>query len=257
MLKTMKSKVIAGAVAVGVLSGGGAVLGATDAGLALKGWYDAKFTTASDKVSADSAAYASSLAPGLAAEYQGVKDNTTSKLKEKGDFVTETTIDGIDKHSQEYIDQINTQKAHIESYMSTQFGELSTFAKGMIESSGNEALAYANSDLKAHSSAEGAKVIADVNVKVKDATAEAASALQKAIDDAKTSLQNQLNTQQANTTADIKKMIDSEITKLRTSITAANNALIKEHESTITFAAKSLLVKGQNQLDSIVGSINK
>lgn len=257
MLKTVKSKVIAGAVTVGLLSGGGVVLGATDAGAQLKGWYDAKFTVASGKVTADSYEYANSLVPALTAEYQGIKDNTTNKLSEKGVFVAGVTNASIDKQSQKYIDEINSQKAHIESYLSDRFGDLSSAAQGLITQSGKDALDYANGDLARHAAAEGAAAIAEVNVKVKDATAEAARKLQDTIDGAKSSLQSQLDANQAATTAEIKTMIDNEISKLRTVITSTNNQLIAYHERSITMTAKSLLLAGEAELDGIVGNINK
>ncbi len=257
MLKTVKSKVIAGAVTVGLLSGGGVVLGATDAGAQLKDWYDAKFSTASTNVVTDSYNYANSLVPGLTAEYQGFKDNTSNKLKAKGEFDTGVTNEAIDKKSQEYIDQINGQKAHIESYLSSQFDNLSSAAKGLIDQSGKEALKYANDDLASHANAEGQKAIADVNVKVKGATAEAARKLQETIDGAKSSLQGQLDTKQAATTAEIKAMIDTEISRLRTIITSTNNQLIIKQEKLITMTAKGLLIAGQAELDGIVGNINK
>lgn len=257
MLKTMKSKVIAGAVTVGLLSGGGVVLGATGAGEQLQNWYNAKFGIASSNVAVDSYNYANSLVPGLAAEYQGFKDTTSSKLKAKGEFDTGVTNAAIDTKSQEYINQINGQKAHIESYLSSQFDILSSAAKGLIDQSGKDALDYANSDLKSHAGAEGQKAIADVNVKVKEATAEAARKLQETIDGAKTSLQGQLNTEQAATTAEIKKMIDYKISETRIAITKTNNELIKTQEQLITMTAKGLSISGQAELDAIVGNINK
>lgn len=257
MLKTMKSKVIAGAVTVGLLSGGGVVLGATDAGAQLKDWYDAKFSAASSNVVTDSYNYANSKVPGLAAEYQGIKDTASSKLKAKGEFDTGATNAAIDKQSKEYIDKINAQKADIESYLSSQFDGLSSAAKGLIDQSGKDALNFANSDLASHANAEGQKAIADVNLKVKEATAEAARQLQATIDGAKSSLQSQLNAEQAATTAEIKTMIDTEIARLRTVITSTNNQLIKKQEGMISFAAKGLLLAGQAELDSIVNNMNK
>lgn len=257
MLKTMKSKVIAGAVAVGVLSGGGAVLGATDAGTALKGWYDAKFGSAAASVTVDTANYAKGKIPGLAAEYQGIKNNTSSQLKAKGQSDADATNKSIDDQSKRYIEQINSKKAEIDTYLSGQFDSLASYAQGLINTSGSEALSYANKDLKSHADAEGKKAIEDVNVKVKGATAEAASKLQAAIDEAKASLQSQLDSEQAATTAEIKQMIDTKIEEVRVAVNATNNALVKENKKLITMTAKALLLDGQNQLDGIVGNINK
>ena len=257
MLKTMKSKVIAGAVTVGLLSGGGVVLGATDAGAQIKDWYDAKFSVASQNVTTDSYNYASSKVPGLAAEYQGFKNNTSNKLKLKGEDQAKVSSDLIEKKSQAYIDEINGQKAHIESYLSNQFDSLSSVAKGLIDQSGKDALNYANRDLASHANTEGQKAVTDVNVKVKDATAEATRKLQETIDGAKNSLQSKLDAEQTATTTEIKGMIDDEIIRLRTIITSTNNQLILKQEKLITMTAKGLLLAGQQELDGIVGNINK
>lgn len=257
MLKTVKSKVIAGVATVGLLTGGGVALGATDAGVQLKGWFDSKFAIATTGVIKDTTSYANSKVPGLAAEYNGLKVDATSKINAKGEFVTGVTNESIDKQSQAYIDQINKEKAHIETYLSSRFDDLSSAASGLINQSGKDALDYANTDLAKHAGDTGTAAVADVNVKVKEATAQAAKKLQDTIDGAKSDLQGQLNSNQAATTAEIKAMIDSKISELRKIITSTNNQLIAYHEKNITMTAKALLLAGQAELDGIVGNINK
>lgn len=257
MLKTVKSKVIAGVATVGLLTGGGVALGATDAGVQLKGWFDSKFSIATTGVINDTTNYASSKVGGLTAEYNGLKANATSKINDKGKRATTDANNSIDKQSQEYIDQINKEKAHIDTYLSSRFDDLSAAANGLITQSGNDALNYANTDLAKHAGDTGTAAVADVNVKVKEATAQAAKKLQDTIDGAKSDLQGQLNANQAATTAEIKTMIDNKIVELRKIITSTNNQLIAYHEQKITNAADKLLSSGKAELEGIVGNINK
>lgn len=257
MLKTVKSKVIAGALVVGLVSGGGAVLGATDAGAQLKSWYDGQFKKSSELVSAEVAKYGAEKVDGLVDEYNGLKDKTSNKLAERGEVGKNATNSNVDKRASEHIDAIKEQKMHIESYLSGQFKLLSDYTAGLISEAGNKALKEANEDLTKHAGTVGVEVQDQMEKAINENTEQAISDLEETISAAKSELQAQLDKNADLTIEEIKGLIDAKINELRTQITKINNDLIRLHDKTITMTAKSLLLKAQSELDAIVNNMNK
>lgn len=257
MLKSVKSKVIAGTVAFGLLSGVGVAFGSTDAGAQLKGWYDKQFSKSSDLVASEVASYGIGKVEGLTNEYNAIKDGTKKDLAKVGEQQTDTTNKLIDKDAARHIELIKGQKAHIESYLDSQFQALKDYSKGLINETGAEALAYATNDLKDHAGKTADAVKEKMNEDVKRSTDEAIRDLEETIAWAKSELQSELNKKTDSTIEEIKGMIDAKIADLRTQITNLNKALVKEHTRAITMAAKSLLLAAQKDLDAIVNGINK
>jgi|SRR5690606_25141315 len=257
MLKSVKGKVIAGTVAVGLLSGVTVAFGATDAGKNLKSWYDGQFKQSSDLVAQKVAGYAEGKVEGLAIEYEGLKDNTTDKLNTRGEFVTGTTNKGIDARASEHIDAIKDQKQAIESHLEGQFKALSNFAKGLINETGDKALAYATEDLEKHAGTVGEEEIGKMKESVAETTAQAVSDLEETIKYAKEDLQAQLDKNADLTIEEIIGMIDAKIVELRDKITKMNDKLIADQDKLITMNAKTLLLAAQKELDDIVAGMNK
>lgn len=257
MLKTVKGKVIAGTVAIGLLSGVGVALGATDAGTHLKNWYDAQFTKSSNQITEAVANYGEGKVDGLLTEYNGLKEDASNKIGERGEFVTAATNKGIEASARNHIDSIKEQKAHIESYLSSQFKSLKDFAAGLINETGQKALEYANEDLKKHANAAGSEAQKKMIEDVKATTENAVNDLEETIKYAKEDLQAQLDKNTDLTIEEIKALIDAKIDELRTKITQLNNNLIAEQDKIITMVGKRLLLEAQAELDAIVEGINK
>lgn len=256
MMKTVKGKVIAGTVAVTLFAGAGAAFGASDAGLNLKNWYKAQFTSSSNEVNKQVAEYAGSKVEEITTEYNTIKSDAGDSINEKGEFAAGVASDNIDERSREHIDSIKDEKAHIETYLAGQFDSLSTFTQGLINEAGKEALKYADQDLTKYTGDTGKAAVEKVNTDVKAATAVAVKDLKDTIDWAKTDLQAKLDKETDLTVAEIKAMIDAKIVELRGEITKKTNALVKEQEKIITLAAKGLQIAGLKELDDLVSGMN-
>ncbi|MCG3088280.1 hypothetical protein [Sporosarcina cyprini] len=256
-MKKAKGKVIAGTLVVGLVAGGGAVLGATDAGANLKAWYDAQFGKASNKITEEVGSYGNSKIEGLTAEYNGLKAEATSKINSRGESVGDTTKKNVKEQSDKHIDAIKEQKAHIETYLSGQFDSLAQFANGLIEQSGKDAWIYAESDLKKHAGDAGKAAGEKMEADIKATTAAALKDLEDTIRWAKEDLQAKLDKETDLTIEEIKAMIDAKIVELRGKVTALNNKLVMEQDKIITMNGKMLLLEAQAQLDALVNGMNK
>jgi len=256
MMKTVKGKVIAGTLAVTLFAGAGAAFGASDAGLNLKNWYKAQFTTATGDVNEQVANYGATKAGEVLKEYNTIKTDAGDKIEDKGEFVAGVASDNIDERSSEHIDSIKEEKADIETYLAGEFDTLSAFTQDLVDKAGNKALDYANEDLGKYTTSAGKAAVDQVNTDVKAVTAVAVKDLKDTIEWAKKDLQAKLDKETGLTVQEIKTKIDNKIIELRGKITKTTAALVKEQEKIITMAAKGLQIAGLKELDDLVSGMN-
>ncbi|MFD1929204.1 hypothetical protein ACFSFY_14270 [Sporosarcina siberiensis] len=257
MIKTLKGKLVAGTLVFGLVAGTGVAFGATDAGTNLKAWYDVQFGKASASIETEVATYAGSKVPGLVAEYNGLKSDATDSINEKGEFVAGVASGNIDAKSREHIDAIKEEQAHINTYLSGQFDSLSTFASGLINQAGVDAIKYAKGDLGKYTGDAGKTAKEKVETDVNAVTAQAIKDLEDTINEAKEQLQGQLDKETGLTVTEIKGLIDAKIIELRTKITTMKNALVKDQEKIITMTAKALQIAAEKAMQDLVNGINK
>jgi len=255
MIKTVKGKVIAGTLAFGLVAGSGVALGATDAGINLKAWYDAKFGTAATSVTGEISAHALGKVDGLTNEYNGLKTAATNSINTTGGMASAVATTKINEKSAEHIAAINQQKAAIAGHMATQFDELSSYANGLINQAGVAGLQAATDDLTAHTGAKGADALATLTTELGNAKGTAVSQLESAISTAKSDLQAQLASEKASTVAEINGLIDAKIIELRQKITKIKNDLVRAQQELITAKAIALENAAKAELQSVVDGI--
>ena len=257
MLKTVKSKVIAGTTAVLLLTGGGVAFGASDAGTNLQHWYSVKFLQSSAKVTKDTYDYADSKKEGLINEYAGIKADAGNAIDTKKSDESAAKTTAINDAKKEHIDALNKKKREIEFYMSGQFKAIELAAKGVIEVTGKEARNYAFNDLTSFTGEKGKAAKSALEADLAAVQAKAITDLETAIDNAKNSLQSQLDSNTAASTEKIKGMIDNKINQLRGEITKKKDELVAAQTKIISDRAAELEAEAKAALDAVVGNIKK
>ena len=255
MLKTVKGKVIAGTVAVTLFAGAGAAFGASNAGANLKAWYDGQFSNASGQIEEAVASNVEGRINGLVTEYNGLKTGATNSINDTKTEESTTKSKNISDEAQAHIDNINAEKAHIDTYLAGQFDSLRGFANGLINHAGTAALNYANNDLTAHTGTKGTAALGALETDLNTTTTQAKDDLHTAIDNAKNSLQAQLDAEETATTAEIIALIDAKINYLRTEITAKRDALVVVQQGLIKTKAGELEAAAKKSLQDIVDGI--
>jgi len=256
MLKTVKGKVIAGTVAVTLLVGTGAAFGSSlDAGQKLKAWYDGQFGNASGQIEDAVASNVEGRINGLVTEYNGLKTGATTSINDTKTAESTAKSTSISNEAQAHIDKINAEKAHIDTYLAGQFNSLRGFANGLINQAGTTAVNYANTDLTNHTGAKGTAALGALESDLNATTTQAKEDLQTAIDNAKNSLQGQLDTETTETTEEIIALIDAKIIELRTTITAKRDALVVAQQDLIKAKALALETEAKKSLSDIVDGI--
>ncbi|AYC29905.1 hypothetical protein [Paenisporosarcina cavernae] len=255
MLKTLKSKVIAGTVTVGMLSGVGVAFGASDAGDNLQTWFNNQFGIASDSIEDQSVAYVQGQVGALASEYNGLKTGAGASIQTAGVNATTTTNTNVSNKAGEYIQDVNDMKAHIDTYLAGEFDSLSNFAQGIINQAGTQALNYATTDLGTYTTAQGQTATTNMTTNINASTASTKADLQAAITAAKNDLQAQIDAETALTVQEIKDMIDAKIVQLRAQVTAVRDNYVTQQQAAITAAAQQLEASAIAELEAVVDGI--
>lgn len=256
-MKTVKGKVVAGTLALTLFAGAGVAFGASDAGTNLLSWYNSKFGVAQQEVIGGVKQNVTGKITKLAGEYQGLKTGATNSINKTGADEVAAKNTAIKAEAQEHIDAVNAQKNEIAGYMEVQFNQLYDAANIIINTTGAEAVKYAEGDLEKHTVDKGSAALGSLNEDLNATTAKAVNDLTKAINDAKSSLQTQLNSEKTATKNEIIAAIDAKIIELRNTVTEKRNELVVIQQDLITKKATELEGQAFAKLDSIVSGINK
>lgn len=255
MFKTVKGKVVAGVVTVGLLSSVGAVFANTDAGAKLQTWYDKQFNGASTVVKGASAAYGLSKVPGLTKEYNTIKTGAGTDINTAKDSKTGEANSSIQNAAQSRIDNVNKQKDAIKANMNAQFAQLFAEAQMAINQAGDSAYAWAQNDLGKYTSDNGAKALAEMDTELTATKKKAVDDLSKAINKAKFELGLQLGVNTVLTTKQINNAIDAKIAELRTKINQTASDLVEAQKALIAQKAADYVTAAETELDTVIDGI--
>lgn len=255
MLKTVKGKVIAGTVAVTLFAGAGAAFGASDAGTKIQTWFNTQFNLATSGVEADANSYYDGLEGGLVGEYGVLKTGATTTINNTKDTARDSADENIDEALQKHITSINTKKANLEGYMNVEFANLLDDAEEIIYDKGTELANRASADMEPHTKTVGTAALGTLNTELATSTSDAIDELRTAIDNAKESLQDDLDEHASATTDEIKALIDTRIEEVRGHVTRMTNFMVQEQEDAINDKALELENAAKTAMQDLVEGI--
>ncbi|WP_144510798.1 hypothetical protein [Bacillus sp. FJAT-22090] len=252
MKKTVKRKVIAGTVVVGLLSGTGVAFGATDAGAGLKSWYDSQFRKASIEVATTTGKHSVEKFLEFGKETQNLKEDATTDINTTRDFATTTATDSINVEKDKYINSVKTKKEEIENNIENEFRKIEDKANSALKTTSKVAYGLAEYDLNKHTSAEGKEALKFLNNEIDKATNNALSELEKEINDTKAHLKTLLDKKSGATIESINKTVDDEITRILGLITTKTEQLVAAHQDAINKKAGELEAASKLKLEERV-----
>ncbi|WP_156424449.1 hypothetical protein [Bacillus sp. FJAT-27445] len=254
-MKSIKAKIVTGAVAVGLLSGVGAAFANTDAGIQLQAWYNNQFKNSETLIAQESATYFAQKSGAFQTEYNGIKAKVTTDINEIRDSATTASTGVINTTRDNYITQVNNKKTGISNEMAAQFDAIFNLANLAINVAGNTTREIAYFELKNQARNDGKAALLKVENDLNAAQAAAKTELEAAIQNAKEELTVQLNGETQATTQEIKDAIDTKINELRTLITERANTLLKEQQNAIQKRASDLENSAKQELENVVKGI--
>ncbi|MFJ7972074.1 hypothetical protein [Psychrobacillus sp. NPDC096389] len=252
MKKTVKRKVIAGTVVVGLLSSTGVAFGATDAGAGIKNWYDAKFRKASTEVALETAQHSAQKFIEFNDGKNQLKRDATDDINKTRDTATGTATDGIKAEKDKYIASVQSTKTDIENKIDSQFNKIEKDANRALNGASFIAKNLAEADLKNQTDKDGKAALAHVNTEIEETTNAAISELETEIRSTKSYLQGLLNNKSGATVEKINKAVDDEITRILGLITTKTEQLVASHQTAISNKAAELEVASKLKLENRV-----
>lgn len=255
MLKSVKTKVLSGAVAVGLLSSVGVAFASTDAGTNLQNWYNSQFGKSAKSIQNQTTNYAVAKVPGLTQEYNNLKKGAVDSINGTKATATNGANDAITNAKNQHLTSLANKKAAIDANLKSQFDGIQQYANTIIGQVGQQAQTYANNDLTKLTGDTGSADLNQLTTDLNKTSADAVKELQDAITAAKADLQAQLDSATADRVDAIKHMIDSKIDELRGTITAKKDELVAAQQKLINDKAQELQTKAEADLNAVVAGI--
>ncbi|TFJ94423.1 hypothetical protein [Lentibacillus salicampi] len=255
-LKTVKGKVMAGSVVVVLVSGTSVALASTDAGQALKNWYDQAFGQTVADSTEEAREYGEGKIPGIAEEYAGVKDDASADMDATRADETSSSLHEIDAAKDGHIESVESTKEEILQGMEKEFYDIYMAGWLDIQELGDEAIAFADDDLTQYTEDAGDRAVEQVTTDLTDAKDEAVSELEDAIENAKGELTAGLDTHGEILTGNLTNQIDFEIEEVRTAVDDIVSELVQEQQAIIASKAQELEDDAKQALDDVVTGIS-
>ncbi|MEK5389641.1 hypothetical protein NSQ59_04545 [Margalitia sp. FSL K6-0131] len=255
MLKTVKGKIVAGVVSVGLLSGVGAAFASMDIGKQLQNWYGKTLPLYTNQLSQDVTADVIKKTAGLPAEYDKLKNDTGKAIDDAKGVQTTAAKGEISNALNSRLTALNSEKENIKSDVEARFAKILADAKDAINKAGTVASQMADQDLTNYTSDKGTKARAAMDAELNKQKDQAASDLQKAITLAKSEIQGKLKLSTGGTRQEIGKAIDAKIAELRTLITKKAGELLEKEKQLIAERAAQDVQAAEDALDGVVAGI--
>lgn len=254
---TWKKKLVAGTVAVGLVSGVGMTFASASEGSPLRQWYDGLFGNTQQSVLADNEAAASEAFANWAATTEQLKVGAGMQINEKMEAELTRAGTEILSAKDEHIASLDGEKAALLANMNYQVYQ-NIFLEGYmaIQNQGNAAMGTVEESFRDYTSETGQAAVNEMTQELTSAKDSAVTELEEAIAQAKAELSAQLAMEEQVSRHNLERQITYKLSDLRDALTSIINELVSEQQSIITAKALELEEEAKASLDEVMESIN-
>ncbi|WP_042146823.1 hypothetical protein [Paucisalibacillus sp. EB02] len=255
--KSLKKKIIAGVVAVGVISGSGVAFANTDAGANLRAWYEGMFGQTVSSIEEEVTAYGESRLPALQAEYEALKGEALVDIDLSRELATGESLEEIINAKLSHLDSLDAEEQAILENIGLEFYNVFLDGYFEIQRLQQEGLAFATNDLATYTGEISQAAQDEMAVDINTARDEAVQELEDAIRAAQEAIGSELANQEEITTRNLKNQIEFHIRELRGQVTTLLDSLVADQEAIIVAKAQELEDGAKAALDEVVNGINQ
>lgn len=255
LFKMTKKKVIVGVLAISIFSGLTFALANTEAGQALKDWYNRLFDQKTNAAIEEANQYGESLMPGLLDEYADEKAHAEGIIDRKKAYELGKSTEAIKAAKDAHLESLGDAKSDILTGMDMQFFQVFVEGAQEIERLGSEASQYVQSDLADHFGTKRDTTLADIEAELTVVKNEALSDLEAAIEDAKAEIEAEVNTRSDVLVSNLKTRIDHKVDELRREVRAIIVGYTAEIENAIVLKADEMENVAKQAMDQLISDL--
>ncbi|GGJ58970.1 hypothetical protein [Virgibacillus salexigens] len=256
-LGTLKSKVAAGVIGVGILSSAGVVFANTDAGITIRQWYDGMFNDSVATIEEEVTEYGESKLPELEEKYGQLRRDASLDIDLARTEETAASLQEVVAAKLAHIESLSEEESMILEEMGLQFYNVFLDGYLEIERLGVEGLQYATNDLTAFTEQLGDEAVNQLTSDLTEAKSQAVAELEEAIANAQADLEAEIATNEEVTIRNLQNQVDWAINDLRETVTELIGGLVEEQQIIITATAQTLENEAKAALDEVVSGINE
>ncbi|MCM3620614.1 hypothetical protein M3936_24000 [Sutcliffiella horikoshii] len=252
-----KKKLVAGTVAVGLISGVGLTFASASEDSPLRQWYNGLFGNTQQSILADNDANATAAFENWAANTEQLKAGAGLKINET--MSAELTRAGAEIMSvkESHLASLDEDKLELLENMNYQVYQ-HIFLEGyfVIQNQGDAALGAVRESFRDYTSETGQAAVNEMTQELTSAKNSAVSELESAIEQAKSELSAQLAMEEQVSRYNLERQITFKLNDLRDALTSIVNGLVREQQNIITAKALELEEDAKASLDEVMNSIN-
>ncbi|MCG1023846.1 hypothetical protein [Sutcliffiella horikoshii] len=252
-----KKKLVAGTVAVGLVSGVGLTFANASEDSPLRQWYNSIFGTTQQSILADNEANATAAFESWAANTEQLKAGAGLKINET--MAAELTRAGTEimTRKEGHLASLDAEKLALLDNMNYQVYQ-HIFLEGYfaIQNQGDAALGTVREGFRDYTSETGQAAVNEMTQELTSAKDSAVSELEGAIEQAKAELSAQLAMEEQVSRHNLERQITYKLNDLREALTSIINGLVREQQNIITAKALELEQEAKASLDEVMNSIN-
>ncbi|HEY4602055.1 MAG TPA: hypothetical protein VIG73_12370 [Cerasibacillus sp.] len=255
LFKMTKKKIIVGVLAISLFSGLTFALANTEAGQALKDWYNHLFNQKVDMAMDEANQYGESLMPGLLDEYADEKAHAEGIIDRKKAYELGKSTEAIKVAKDAHLESLGDAKADILDGMDLQFFQVFVEGAQEIERLGSEASLFVQSDLADHFGNKRDSTLADIENELTQVKNEALSDLEAAIEAAKVEIEAEVDSRSDVLVSNLKTRIDHKIDELRREVRSIIVGYTAEIENAIVLKADEMENEAKLAMDQLISDL--
>ncbi|TKC16820.1 hypothetical protein [Robertmurraya kyonggiensis] len=253
-LNTVKGKIVAGVVTVGLVSGVGAAFASTDIGAQLQSWYNGKFTSSAASMEKPLTDYVASKAGYIYSEGTKMVNGAKGAINGTRDTEKADSEATISNSADERIDALVEKKGIIFDGIDDQFDSIKGYALTLLDQLAAEGERQADNYLKGVTNSTGTAAVNDVNDHLTNVKNDAVGELNAEIAKAKTELLGELENQKNLTVGELKAAVDAKIAEVKSVLEGKLAGYVSAQQTLIQQKAADLEAAAETELDSAVAT---
>ncbi|MEQ2529525.1 hypothetical protein EKG37_08550 [Robertmurraya yapensis] len=253
-LNTVKGKIVAGVVTIGLVSGVGAAFADSNVAVSLQNWYNKQFNTEAAKMEQPLRDYAEQKTQQVINEGLAMLRTANSEIDDtKVTSITNSTS-SINQAANAHITALQTKETAIYNNIEKQFDGIENTALSMLNKMAVEGRAYAERYLEQSTSSTGSQAVTKVNEELTNVKNAAVQKLKKEIESSKTDLYNKLTTERDASVQSLKNAVDAKILEVKTAVQATLNGYVSDQQKLIQDKAAEIEGSAKTELDNAVNN---